>query len=1698
MTEPSWIDAMQEEIHEFERLEVWELVSCLDNVFLIKLKWIYKVKTDESGGVLKNKARLVAQGFRQEEGIDFEESFAPVTRIEAIRIFIANAAYKNIKIYQMDVKTTFLNGELKEEVYVSQQKGFVDQDNPSHVYKLKKTLYGLKQALRAWYEMLSSFLISQQFSKGVVDPTLFTWHAGNDILLVQIYVDDIIFTSTNTVMCDEFANQMTNKFKMSMMGQISFFLGLQISQSPRGIFINQSKYASEIVKKYGLNSTDSVDTPMIENKKLDEDLQGKQVDATLYHGMIGSLMYLTASRPDLNYVVCLCPWYQAKPTEKHLQAVKRIFRYLNGTINMGLWYSKDTDMSLTAYANADYAGCQDTRRSTSGRCCSQILWMRSQITDYGFQFNKIPLYCDNKSAIALCCNNVQHSRGNHIDVRYHFIKEQVENGIVELYFVRTKYQLADIFTKPLPRERFNFLIKKLDNRLVIRKCNGRIPRGLKPKKETFQVVLDALALTLCYPAFLITADDREFDPLPSEEDTLSFLRDLGHTRAINSLNHVVIDQMHQPWRTFAALINRSLSRKTSGLDKLRLFRAQILWGMYHQKYVDYVELLWEDFTYQIDNKRNKIVVHTSKDVYLINTVRFVSRKEASHIYGAILLDSLTTPAMKESKAYKTYLGYATGEVPPKVARKFKKASPFKKDSDLASNRSRHQRASCGNKVKRKEKEKVDVAHGKRIELLSDVALTEEAMLKEVRKKSLRDFYKTHPSGSGTINEKLPRIATITPTVTSEGTGEKPGVPDVTEEDSIKSESESWDNDEDDSNNEQDSSNEGSEQENESQEQESDSEQDEESEDDDQEEEEFDQEKESKDDEIKNARLEEPTKTTTGIVQDAHVIISTIPKKTKVPVTSSSHSSDLASKFLNFSDIPHGDTEIVSLLDVHVHHEVPRTQAPTLLTIPVSVIIESSPVYTNIPQSSQTFTPPPIQTTPIPSPTTGTTNPPSTLPDFASVFRFNDRIVALEKEVVDLKKDPLHTQVTTLVDEHLDIRLGETREEFMNFLSESLTARIKEKVKDQLPQILLEEVSNFAPPVIKKLFKESRDEVTLAKVSSQPQSTYEAASTLTEFELKKILIDKMKKSGSYLAAPEHRDCYDSFNKSYDLDKDFFYSYDTSKDAEPTTGPKEKDSTSGSSKGPKSQLTSSGKYVQSEELVFEVVDSDIPQDQEGNLGDNNDEQRKETNSRSDWIEKPTPPQEPTDLDWNVGKTPQQGPTQKWLTTLAGSTDRLVKSFEEMMSTPIDFSTYILNGLQIKNLTQEILLGPAYKLLKGTRSNYAGLEYNFEECYKALSEKLDWENPEGGDYPFDLSKPLPLITRGRRQRVPVEYFINNDLNYLQGGVSTMTFTTKTKAAKYDLPRIEDMTFYAYARGKQSRGDVYSMKRILAVTYVKVLRKHRYGYLEEIVVRRANNALYKFKEGDLPRLRINDIEDILILMAQNQLINLSGEDVADFTIALKMFTRSLVIQRRVEDLQLGVESYQKKINVNKPDTTRPDLRKWHPYTPYKDPQGFIYVDEFERNRHYQEYRQNVLAEEKMKQIGKEKSSLYDQRHQQDAEGKENDEEFGEIHWWRKSKNKGKVSTEMELVLEQTQQGTSYEVSVSTEGVEELKRKVKIKGEKKEALLTLRQKPERFDTLAVNPVKEILLKLNLPDHKSILTDLKEYIKMVMEVPDSS
>nr|GEU38766.1 hypothetical protein [Tanacetum cinerariifolium] len=345
--------------------------------------------------------------YRQEKGIDFEESFALVARMEAIRIFLAYVAHKSFIMFQMDIKTTFLHGTLKEDVYVCQPEGFIDVNHPSHVYKLKKALYGLKQAPRAWHEELSKFLIQNHFFKGIIDPKLFIRCFDNDILVVQVYVDDIIFGLTN----------------------------------PR------------------METCDPVITPIEIKDKLKLDKNGTLVDATIYHSMIGPLMYLTSSRPDIVHATCLCTRYQAKPIMKHLKEVKRIFPYLQGTVNMGLWYTKDSGFKLTEFSDVDYAGCKETFKSTSAgtqflgeklvgwsskkqdcmelstvkakyvslsACCAKVIWMRTQLTDCGFHFNKIPLYCDSKSAIAISCNPTQHSRTKHITVRYHFIKEHME------------------------------------------------------------------------------------------------------------------------------------------------------------------------------------------------------------------------------------------------------------------------------------------------------------------------------------------------------------------------------------------------------------------------------------------------------------------------------------------------------------------------------------------------------------------------------------------------------------------------------------------------------------------------------------------------------------------------------------------------------------------------------------------------------------------------------------------------------------------------------------------------------------------------------------------------------------------------------------------------------------------------------------------------------------------------------------------------------------------------------------------------------------------------------------------------------------------------------------------------------------------------------------------------------------------------
>ncbi|WVZ89903.1 hypothetical protein U9M48_036252 [Paspalum notatum var. saurae] len=377
----------------------------------------------------------------------------------------------------MDVKSAFLNGFIEEEVYVRQPPGFESARFSDRVYKLRKALYGLKQAPRAWYARLKSFLLKsgRQDLVSVEELPCFI-----DTLIVQIYIDEIIFGGSSHALVSSFAEHMSRKFEMSLMGELQLFLGLQIKQGPEGTFVHQAKYTRDILKKFEMSDSKPMTTPMSTNTALDVDEDGEVVDQKEFRGMIGSLLYLTVTRPDIQFAVCLCARYQASPRTSHRQAVKRIFRYLKFTPELGLWYSSGSSLSLRGFSDADHAGCRIDRKSTSGTCqllgtslvswssrkqasvslstteaeyiaaascCSQLLWMKATLSDFGLRFGKIPLLVDSTPAISVTKNPVLHSRTKHIDVRFYFLRDHYEKGI--LVHVASENQLADIFTKPL-------------------------------------------------------------------------------------------------------------------------------------------------------------------------------------------------------------------------------------------------------------------------------------------------------------------------------------------------------------------------------------------------------------------------------------------------------------------------------------------------------------------------------------------------------------------------------------------------------------------------------------------------------------------------------------------------------------------------------------------------------------------------------------------------------------------------------------------------------------------------------------------------------------------------------------------------------------------------------------------------------------------------------------------------------------------------------------------------------------------------------------------------------------------------------------------------------------------------------------------------------------------------------------------------
>ncbi|GKC74170.1 putative ribonuclease H-like domain-containing protein [Tanacetum coccineum] len=386
---------------------------------------------------------MVAQGYKQEEGIDYDEVFDPVAIIEAIMLFLAYASFMNFLVYQMDVKNAFLY--------------------------CKKALYGLHQSPKAWYETLSTYLLDNGFYRGQINNTLFIKRVKGDILLVQVYVDDIIFGSSKKSLCTDIEQIMHKRFQMSSRGELTFFLGLQAKQKEDGIFICQDKYVGEILKKFGFSSIRTTSTPMETNKALTKDEDGEDVDIHLYR-------------------------FQVQPKVSHLNAVKRIFRYLKGRPNLGLWYPKDSPFILEAFSDSDYAGASLDRKSTTGgcqflgsrliswqckkqtvvanstteaeyiaasHCCGQVLWIQNQMLDYGYNFMQTKIHVDNESAICVVKNPVYHSKTKHIEIRHHFIRDSYEKRLIEMVKIHTDNNVADLLTKAFDVSRFNFLVASI-------------------------------------------------------------------------------------------------------------------------------------------------------------------------------------------------------------------------------------------------------------------------------------------------------------------------------------------------------------------------------------------------------------------------------------------------------------------------------------------------------------------------------------------------------------------------------------------------------------------------------------------------------------------------------------------------------------------------------------------------------------------------------------------------------------------------------------------------------------------------------------------------------------------------------------------------------------------------------------------------------------------------------------------------------------------------------------------------------------------------------------------------------------------------------------------------------------------------------------------------------------------------------------
>ncbi|CAJ2632822.1 unnamed protein product [Trifolium pratense] len=490
LSDPKWINAMIEELDSIENNDTWSLVSLPHGKKAIDVKWVFKVKVNSQGEVTRHKARLVAKGFLQKEGIDFEEVFAPVARIETIRLVVGLANINNWSIYQMDVKCAFLNGPLDEEVYVKQPVGFQVDGQKDKVYRLHKALYGLKQAPRAWNKKIDSYLSDIGFIKCTTEHGVYVRRSSSDNLVILcLYVDDLLITGSSESEISKFKCELMKEFEMTDLGHISYFLGIEFYKCSKGLLMHQRRYASEILKKFDMQNCNHAVTPSEPRQQLSKSVEEAEIDPTKYRSLIGSLRYLCNTRPDLAYSVGVVSRFMQKPKLPHLAVAKRILRYIRGTMDYGILFpntDKGKQCELIAYTDSNWCGDADDRKSTAGYlfllnnapiawcskkesvvalssceaeyiaaslCACQAIWLVNLMEEMTSEdHGSVTMNIDNISAINLAKNPVAHGKSKHIEMRFHYLREQVNNGKLYLKHCRSGEQLADILTKAVQIE----------------------------------------------------------------------------------------------------------------------------------------------------------------------------------------------------------------------------------------------------------------------------------------------------------------------------------------------------------------------------------------------------------------------------------------------------------------------------------------------------------------------------------------------------------------------------------------------------------------------------------------------------------------------------------------------------------------------------------------------------------------------------------------------------------------------------------------------------------------------------------------------------------------------------------------------------------------------------------------------------------------------------------------------------------------------------------------------------------------------------------------------------------------------------------------------------------------------------------------------------------------------------------------------